>query len=187
MQIVIRTMRFMQLLCENHNHELQDKLRYQETGNSVNVVEVITKIFGKYLKIFNKRNLRLGIQLLTTMIEIIQGPNKANQNKLVEDKVVDNVRDIMFFMRKDENLEKKGIKKNDDEIVTFNTKVMILLTSLLEGNSDYDLTLKIYKSCEFTILTDRLRCIFIQFCRDTLNADLEVLSYDQIFKIIRSE
>lgn len=27
MQIVIRTMRFMQLLCENHNHDLQEKLR----------------------------------------------------------------------------------------------------------------------------------------------------------------
>lgn len=70
------------------------------------------------------------------MIEMIQGPNKENQNKIVEDKVVDNVRDIMFFMRKDENLEKKGIKNDDDELITFNTKIMILLVSLLEGNSD---------------------------------------------------
>jgi len=49
------------------------------------------------------------------------------------------------------------------------------------------LTLKIYRSCEFTILTERLRCIFIHYCRDTLNADLDNLSYDQIFKIIRNE
>mmetsp|Transcript_64877 Transcript_64877/g.55050 ORF Transcript_64877/g.55050 Transcript_64877/m.55050 type:complete len:138 (+) Transcript_64877:557-970(+) len=137
MQIVIRTLRFLQLLCENHNHELQDKIREQEVAPSVNVIEVITRMFGRYLKIFHKRNLRLGIQLITTMIEAIQGPNKANQSKLVEDKVVDHVRDIMFFMRKDENLTKKGIKKDDDdELISFNTKVMILLTSLLEGNSD---------------------------------------------------
>lgn len=70
------------------------------------------------------------------MIEVIQGPNKGNQNKLVEDKVVDNIRDIMFFMRKEENLDKKGIKNDDDELISFNTKIMILLVSLLEGNSD---------------------------------------------------
>jgi len=70
------------------------------------------------------------------MIEVIQGPNKGNQNKLVEDKVVDNIRDIMYIMRKEENLDKKGIKNDDDELISFNTKIMILLVSLLEGNSD---------------------------------------------------
>jgi len=47
MDIVIRVLRFIQLLAENHNNELQDKLRQQETGSSVNVVEIITKVFGK--------------------------------------------------------------------------------------------------------------------------------------------
>lgn len=47
MNIVIRVLRFIQLLCENHNHELQDKLRHQDNGSSINLVEVITKIFGK--------------------------------------------------------------------------------------------------------------------------------------------
>lgn len=41
------------------------------------------------------------------MIESIQGPNKENQIVLVEEKVVDYVRDILFLMRKEENLEKK--------------------------------------------------------------------------------
>lgn len=49
----------------------------------------------------------------------------------------------MFLMRKEENLEKKHIKGDDSELVAFNTKIMILLTSLLEGNCNRDLTLKI--------------------------------------------
>lgn len=143
MMVVIRVLRFLQLLCENHNHELQDKLRCQDTGKTVNIIEDVSKLFGRYIKIFNKRNLKLGIQIITTMIESIQGPNKENQLTFVEEKVVDYVRDIMFIMRKEENLEKKHIKGDDSELVTFNTKVMILLTSLHEGNCNRDLMLKI--------------------------------------------
>ena len=49
----------------------------------------------------------------------------------------------MFLMHKEENLEKKHIKGDDSELIAFNTKIMIMLTSLLEGNCNRDLTLKI--------------------------------------------
>mmetsp|Transcript_20423 Transcript_20423/g.16873 ORF Transcript_20423/g.16873 Transcript_20423/m.16873 type:complete len:103 (-) Transcript_20423:2036-2344(-) len=97
--------------------------------------------FSRYLKIFHKRNLKLGIQLLNTMIEMIQGPNKDNQKELVDEKVVDNIRDIMVLMKdSDGKLKKKGIVLDDHYLIQFNTRIMILLTSLLEGNSNKQLT-----------------------------------------------
>jgi len=77
------------------------------------------------------------------MIESIQGPNKENQLTLIEEKVVDYVRDILFLIRREENLYKKNIKEDDNQLISFNTKIMILLTSLMEGNDNRELTLKI--------------------------------------------
>jgi len=48
------------------------------------------------------------------MIEMIQGPNKDNQKELVDEKVVDNIRDIMVLMKEgDDNLKKKSIEMDD--------------------------------------------------------------------------
>lgn len=47
MMVVIRVLRFIQLLTENHNHELQDKLRFQDTGKTVNIIEDVSKLFGR--------------------------------------------------------------------------------------------------------------------------------------------
>lgn len=75
------------------------------------------------------------------MIEMIQGPNKDNQKELVDEKVVDNIRDIMVLMKDgDDNLKKKSIEMDDKYLIQFNTRIMILLTSLLEGNSNKQLT-----------------------------------------------
>lgn len=75
------------------------------------------------------------------MIEMIQGPNKDNQKELVDEKVVDNIRDIMVLMKEgDDNLKKKNIEMDDKHLIQFNTRIMILLTSLLEGNSNKQLT-----------------------------------------------
>lgn len=58
--------------------------------------------------------MRLGNQLLNTMIEMIQGPNKDNQKELVDEKVVDNIRDIMVLLKdNDGNLKKKCIVMDD--------------------------------------------------------------------------
>lgn len=48
------------------------------------------------------------------MIEMIQGPNKSNQKELVDEKVVDNIRDIMVLLKdSDGNLKKKCIVMDD--------------------------------------------------------------------------
>ena len=71
------------------------------------------------------------------MIETIQGLNKEKQKELVDAKVVDNIRDIMVLMKDyDDNLKKKNIAMNDRYLIQFNTRIMILYISLLEGNSN---------------------------------------------------
>lgn len=47
MDIVIRILRFLQLLVENHNIELQDKLRTQNIGKRYDFVLLSAQYFSK--------------------------------------------------------------------------------------------------------------------------------------------
>lgn len=88
-------LRFLQLLCENHNSEMQDYLRKQEQHkNSYNlVVETLSfldcicgsttgglGLLGLYI---NEHNVSLINQCLCTLTEYCQGPCHENQNSIV--------------------------------------------------------------------------------------------------------
>jgi len=55
------------------------------------------------------------------MIEFVQGPNNINQQELIDEKIIDNVRDILVLLNKESLMAKKNIKLEDDELVIFNT------------------------------------------------------------------
>ena len=84
-------LRFLQLLCENHNLELQNFLRHQNNKNNFNIVSE-TLLFldcmcgsttgglgllGLYI---NEKNVTLVNQTLETLTEYCQGPCHENQN-----------------------------------------------------------------------------------------------------------
>jgi len=122
------------------------------------------------------------------MIETIQGPNKENQKELIEEKVVDNIRDIMVLMKdNDDQLKKKNIKIDDEQLIEFNTSIMIFLTSLLEGNYDINLTMNIFQSCEFNILIDRLKKIFINFIQKELKLEYDENNHESLLKKIKNK
>lgn len=65
---------------------------------------------------------------------------------------------------------------------------MILLTSLLEGNSNKQLTFDMYRSCEFNILIERLKNIFLAFCKNDLGIKFEELqSFELLMKQIKTD
>uniref|UniRef100_UPI00358E7F93 inositol 1,4,5-trisphosphate-gated calcium channel ITPR1-like n=1 Tax=Myxine glutinosa TaxID=7769 RepID=UPI00358E7F93 len=84
-------LRFLQLLCENHNHLLQDLLRRQSSKNSFNLVCETLQfldcicgsttgglgLLGLYI---NCRNVGLVNQSLESLTEYCQGPCHDNQN-----------------------------------------------------------------------------------------------------------
>ncbi|KAI1296916.1 Inositol 1,4,5-trisphosphate receptor type 1 [Halotydeus destructor] len=84
-------LRFLQLLCENHNSTLQNFLRYQNNKNNYNMVSE-TLLFldcicgsttgglgllGLYI---NEKNVQLVNQTIETLTEYCQGPCHENQN-----------------------------------------------------------------------------------------------------------
>lgn len=87
-------LRFLQLLCENHNSEMQNYLRKQEHKNNYNLVlETLSFIdcicgsttgglglLGLYI---NEHNVALINQCLCTLTEYCQGPCHDNQNSIV--------------------------------------------------------------------------------------------------------
>ena len=84
-------LRFLQLLCENHNLDLQNFLRYQSNKNNYNMVSETLKfldcicgsttgglgLLGLYI---NEKNVGLVNQTLETLTEYCQGPCHENQN-----------------------------------------------------------------------------------------------------------
>lgn len=84
-------LRFLQLLCENHNRDLQNLLRNQNNKNNYNLIsETLTfldcicgsttgglGLLGLYI---NENNVSLINQTLETLTEYCQGPCHDNQN-----------------------------------------------------------------------------------------------------------
>ncbi|XP_026824993.1 inositol 1,4,5-trisphosphate receptor isoform X3 [Ooceraea biroi] len=84
-------LRFLQLLCENHNRELQNFLRYQNNKTNFNLVSETLMfldcicgsttgglgLLGLYI---NEHNVALINQTLETLTEYCQGPCHDNQN-----------------------------------------------------------------------------------------------------------
>lgn len=59
--LLIKLLRFLQLLCENHNRSLQDHLRSQGTSRNKDFVELLSFLFGQYIKLFNTHDSPTGV------------------------------------------------------------------------------------------------------------------------------
>ena len=77
LQIVLR---FLQLLCENHNLKLQNMLREQIniddniSGKTFDFVSQLARMVGEFYKIFSSATCDLGQQMIDSLIEFIQRP-----------------------------------------------------------------------------------------------------------------
>ncbi len=77
MTFLIRILRFMQLLCENHNIKLQNHLRKQKSpedtliARNTDFVTQLAVLLGMYQKLFNSETISLGNQIIDCLIEFI--------------------------------------------------------------------------------------------------------------------
>ena len=90
-RLVHGLLRMLQLMCEGHNLEAQQFLRAQSgRGRSVNMVAVVTKLFlAIHDSLHSAPAMHLAIQVLDTLVEMMQGPCRANQTALVRHKFVE--------------------------------------------------------------------------------------------------
>lgn len=77
-------LKVIQLLCENHNPNLQNILRQQihednkQKLNSFDICSYLSKNLEYINSMFNDQTFEVSQQLVDTLIEIIQGPCKQN-------------------------------------------------------------------------------------------------------------
>lgn len=138
-------LRFMQLLCENHNIHLQDQLREQynidgnQNGKTYDFISLIARMLGEFYKIFSANTCDMGQQMLDSLIEFIQGPCPGNQAALIDAKIIDSSRDFLAGFEKPSEFLPLGFTEDEEDIekiAEFKSKIVTLLLSLLEGDED---------------------------------------------------
>jgi len=132
---IIYSLEMLRLSCENHFEPMQNYLREQIQANgrnkkSINFINVITDIFSRYTKSVNEKNAMLGIKLLDTLIEMMQGPCQENQIALCNAKILENLEDLI--------VEINEIRKKKESLVwsEMNNKILTLILALLEGSQN---------------------------------------------------
>ena len=176
-----RILRFLQLLCENHNIKLQDHLREQNNrdgvslGKTFNFPTFISNMMGMFAKEANIHIMDLGSQLIETLIELVQGPCRGNQTALITAKIIDNARDfIANYQGKgfDNEMKSKGLDMNDEEHVEMidriNHLLVTLLLGLLEGTPDNNIISRMSHSLDFSLMKERMYHVYKKFVVDLM-------------------
>lgn len=136
-------MRYLQLLCENHNLELQNFLRSQGNKTNYNMVSETLKfldcicgsttgglgLLGLYI---NENNVSLVSQTLETLTEYCQGPCHENQNCLTRHE--SNAIDIIIALILND-INPLG-EKRMDLVLSLKNEASKLLLAIMESRAD---------------------------------------------------
>jgi hypothetical protein len=119
------------------------------------------------IKFINIRCVKLGDQVIDFLIESLQGPCKANQRELANNSIVDYVKDVLIQFKEDIDYERRGFspdgsdgstlflaareaelkrEENKEILEEFKSvidKMIILLSTLIEGNDDKEIVEKL--------------------------------------------
>jgi len=180
-------LRFIQLLCENHNLALQQILNTQinEEGKNKreflqeNIIYLLARNFDTFQKVANAQTIQIGTGLVDVLTEAIQGPCKKNQESLVLAKILDSSREFIS------NFDKPGLEylgfipleggdeeeeeEEDDPMSAldeFIAKIAGMLTSLLEGEEDLLLLDRMNVSLQIPDLKDRMVNVFGNYLKE---------------------
>ena len=141
--VMQQILRFLQLLCENHNYELQNFLRHQNTKNNFNLISETLMfldrlcgsttgglgLLGLYI---NEHNVALVNQTLETLTEYCQGPCHDNQNCIAmhESNGIDII--IALILNDINPLGKKRM----DLVLELKNNASKLLLAIMESRAD---------------------------------------------------
>jgi len=158
-QRLVDLLRFLQLACEGHCREMQDHLREQCVntalhGKSFNFVRAAGELLGQYVQFVREDNIALGLQLLDTLIETIQGPCHGNQQVLAQPSVLETCRFLLLPLPTALRSESQSQLK---------AKTVTLLLSLLEGDTDLALCKQIAERLDVPMCKQRMLAVFGTF------------------------
>lgn len=187
----ILSLKFLQALCEGHNTGLQNLLREQDSRHRpVNIVAAVCNLLhqmhDKLTKPMNAlatqvctfsppivvrspgANVLARVQVLDTLIEMVQGPCAANQLTLVSNKFVEVVGSL---------LSAHGASSGRDVIEDTLTgatgvyvskvvqyKCMVAIVALFEGHPDGLVYTRVASLLPLSVMKQNLTAIFSDFC-----------------------
>ena len=171
-QRLIDLLRFVQLFCEGHYRDMQNHLRAQMVlgevhSQSFNFVQAGSEFLSQYLKFLQISVLPIGLQLLDTLVEMVQGPCRENQRLLSQPKSLENCRDILQALRDPKDVKLRGFADTSHPgISALKFKAASLLLSLLEGGADAEIIKHIAESLDFEACKMRILEVFKLFLKE---------------------
>jgi hypothetical protein len=174
-QMLINTLRFLQLLCEGHHLGLQNHLREQTNGERLlmknfDFVTAISSMLGPCIKLLHSENIEVVFQILDTLTEVVQGPCNGNQRILSQPHIIDYGRDLLAGLKKPEELLLKGFDsvEKEEDISELKSKTVNFLLSLLEGDVDKEILKRMTDALDFQGIKERMSEVFYYFVEEEL-------------------
>ncbi|XP_055338282.1 inositol 1,4,5-trisphosphate receptor type 1-like [Paramacrobiotus metropolitanus] len=162
-RIVKDVLRFFQLLCENHNPEMQNFLRTQSNKTNYNIV-MLTLTFldcicgsttgglgllGHYI---NEKNIRLVNQAIVSLTEYCQGPCRANQNCIASNEA-DGL-DIVIALTQ---LDVRPLQnKRMDLVLLLKFNAIKLLLAIIESRQSGENTERLLRNLDVHLLVNNI-------------------------------
>ncbi|CAK78094.1 unnamed protein product (macronuclear) [Paramecium tetraurelia] len=140
-----RSFRFLQLLCENNNVQMKNFIRQQIDPDlnpkigSINFIELATSQLRVFCKAFNSKISEVPIYILDFILEVVQVPCLENQITLCKTTFFEDVCYLVQQLSIRQNQEQRGLlSKPEGMQALFNiyNKIIIIIMSVLEGNDD---------------------------------------------------
>lgn len=128
-----RIFRMFQLFCEGHNRDMQALMLIQNPDSpseDVNFINTAIMLYGLLLKYVEKDITALISQLLSFLVEVIQGPCKSNQEFLLQSKFYEFFKDYIIEFEDSEDPE---VREYIKDLIK---KTVEVVMSILEGNTN---------------------------------------------------
>ena len=172
-------LRFLQLLCENHNHFLQMYLRQQEKSSiNHNLVAAIISLLRILMKKKYFYHFHIISQCFETLTEFIQGPCFENQVEIVNGGFIGIASDLFAIdestdpIKNYRNLSLK-VDPTDDEDFTHQLagwmishlkyKCLITIISLFEGRKDNFVNTWVIRTLNLEILQENIKKVYFNY------------------------
>jgi hypothetical protein len=150
-------LRFLQLLCEGHNREMQEYMRYQGK-TSIDMVTSAADFLAACSRHMHPASIELAIQCVDSLVEFIQNPCYRNQRALV-DTQLPHVLNQFLQLSPDLALEFADVEVYETNISDLQTRSVTLLLSLLERVDDRFIPSRILKALEIDKLLNSINSL----------------------------
>ncbi|CAD8078308.1 unnamed protein product [Paramecium sonneborni] len=142
-----RSFRFLQLLCENNNVKMKNFIRQQIDPDlnpkigSINFIELATSQLRVFCKAFNSKISEVPIYILDFILEVVQVPCLENQITLCKTTFFEDVCYLVQQLSIRQNQEQRGFLEDLEgqgmqALFNIYNKIIIIIMSVLEGNDE---------------------------------------------------